>query len=517
VSSLSTIKLRRTWPQRILIIFSLLFVGGITFASMKLTQFDDAVDSIIRIDVPAGVLTDLPLPESAGEQPVIGNEELALVEPNYSRNFLLIGTDSAIGLDSSDPAAHRDHPAGYALADVIMLVRVDSSNGFINLMSIPRDLYLPIYSQGVSVREEKLASSLLVGGLEQGAPTLVETISTNFDVPIHNFVVIDFFGFEQLVDLVGGVSMWFEYPIRDLASQLSINRAGCTVMDGRTSLAYVRSRKLEALVDGWWRRVGVSNDMERNQRQQDFMIRVLTELVDRGIPSMLSDNELIEAAVEMVVFDERLTLGELLDLGRSFSNIQPDQIVRYVLPVVDAQLGDLSVLQTGDGWHSSFDVFRGSYTSAQDVTILLVDGRSDDLTPVVAQYLLDGGFTVETIESEPQEQTLIRTSPDQLDEALLVARLIDPIPRFDFVTGLDGPVELILGNDFKGFNWPPLTTEEVEAIAKTYLDDETAGETASTVEVGAQQQFSMSALPRLNFSTLVEGVDGIPPEDVICD
>ena len=483
---------------------------------MKLSQFNDAVDSIVRIDVPAGVLTDLPTVENTSEQSVIDNEEVVLVKPNYSRNFLLIGTDSAIGLDPSDPAANRDHPAGYALADVIMLVRVDSNNSVINLMSIPRDLYLPIYSQGVSVRDEKLASALLVGGLEQGAPTLVETVSTNFDVPIHNFVVIDFFGFEQIVDLVGGVSMWFEYPIRDLASQLFVNQAGCTVMDGRTSLAYVRSRKLEALVDGWWRRVGVSNDMERNQRQQDFMIRILTELVDRGIPSMLSDNELIKAAVEMVVFDERLTLGDLLDLGRSFSNIQPNQIVRNVLPVVDAQLGDLSVLQPGDGWHSSFDVFRGFYTSAQDVTILLVDGRSDDLTLVVEQYLVDGGFTVETFESEPQEQTVIRTSPEQFEEAVFVARLIDPIPHFDFVTGLVGPIELTLGNEFEGFNWPPLTTEEVEAVAENYLDNETTEETAPFVGAGVKSQFSM-APTLLNIPTLVEGVNGIPPEGVTCD
>lgn len=483
---------------------------------MKLSQFNDAVDSIVRIDVPAGVLTDLPTVENTSEQSVIDNEEVVLVKPNYSRNFLLIGTDSAIGLDPSDPAANRDHPAGYALADVIMLVRVDSNNSVINLMSIPRDLYLPIYSQGVSVRDEKLASALLVGGLEQGAPTLVETVSTNFDVPIHNFVVIDFFGFEQIVDLVGGVSMWFEYPIRDLASQLFVNQAGCTVMDGRTSLAYVRSRKLEALVDGWWRRVGVSNDMERNQRQQDFMIRILTELVDRGIPSMLSDNELIKAAVEMVVFDERLTLGDLLDLGRSFSNIQPNQIVRNVLPVVDAQLGDLSVLQPGDGWHSSFDVFRGFYTSAQDVTILLVDGRSDDLTLVVEQYLVDGGFTVETFESEPQEQTVIRTSPEQFEEAVFVARLIDPIPHFDFVTGLVGPIELTLGNEFEGFNWPPLATEEVEAVAENYLDNETTEETAPFVGAGVKSQFSM-APTLLNIPTLVEGVNGIPPEGVTCD
>lgn len=516
MSSSSTIRLRRTWPQRILIIFSLLFVSGITFASIKLSQFDDVVDSIVRIDVPTGVLADLPTEETT-EQPVAADEEeVVLVAPNYSRNFLLIGTDSAIGLDPSDPAAQRDHPAGYALADVIMLVRVDPNNNAINLMSIPRDLYLPIYSQGISVRNEKLASALLVGGLEQGAPTLVETVSTNFDVPIHNFAVIDFFGFEQIVDLVGGVSMWFEYPIRDLASQLFINQAGCTVMDGQTSLAYVRSRKLEALVDGWWRRVGVSNDMERNQRQQDFMIRVLTELVDRGIPSLLTDNELIEAAVEMLVFDERLTLGELLDLGRSFSDIQPDQIERNVLPVVDVQLGDLAVLQPGNGWHSAFDVFRGFYTSAQDVTILLVDGRSDDLTSVTGQYLVDGGFTVETVDGEPQEQTVIRSSPEQFNEALLVARLIDPIPRFDFVAGLTGPIELTLGTDFKGFNWPPLTTEEVEAVAETYLNEEKTEETTPSFGASAESEFSM-APTRWNFPTIVEGVNGIPPEDVTCD
>jgi len=121
VSSSSTIRLRRTWPQRILIIFSLLFVSGITFASIKLSQFDDVVDSIVRIDVPTGVLADLPTEETT-EQPVAADEEeVVLVAPNYSRNFLLIGTDSAIGLDPSDPAAQRDHPVGYALADVIML------------------------------------------------------------------------------------------------------------------------------------------------------------------------------------------------------------------------------------------------------------------------------------------------------------------------------------------------------------------------------------------------------------
>ena len=509
------LRLRRTWPQRILIAFSLFFVAGVSFASIKLSQFDEAVDSIVRIDVPTGVLADLPAEQPVTQQEV-QNEELVLIEPNFSRNFLLIGTDSAIGLDPSDPASNRDHPAGYALADVIMLVRVDPNQSVINLMSIPRDLYLPIYSQGVSIREEKLASALLVGGLEQGAPVLAETVSTNFDVPIHNFAVIDFFGFEQLVDLIGGVSMWFEYPIRDLSSQLFVNQAGCTVMDGRTSLAYVRSRKLEALVDGWWRRVGVSNDMERNQRQQDFMIRVLTELVDSGISSLLTNTGLIEAAVEMVIFDERLALGELLDLGRSFSDIQPDQVERNVLPVVDANLGDLSVLQLKEGWYSSFDVFRGFSARTQDIPILLVDGRSDDLTSVVEGYLVDADFTVETVAGEPQAQTIIRSSPEQFHEAVFVARLIDPIPQFEFITGLTGPVELTLGDDFQSFNWPPSTTEEVEAVAETYLETSTNENAATGTSGNTSSTFSMSS-KIWNMPTLVEGVNGIPPEGVTCD
>ena len=295
MASLESKKFRRTWPQRTLIVFSLSFVAALIFVSARLNKFDDAVGSIVRIEVPSGVLADIPTEDFEIQED--SNTPLTATNPMFSRNFLIIGTDSAVGLDPSDPASHRDHPEGYALADVIMLVRVDPVNNMINMMSIPRDLYIPIYSQGDYIREEKIASAMLVGGLEKGAPTLVETISVNFDVPIHNFVVMDFLGFEQLIDLIGGVSMWFEHPIRDLSSKLSVNNSGCSEFDGRTSLAYVRSRKLEALVDGWWRRGGVSNDMERNQRQQEFMIRVLEELVAQGISSLLTDDELLEIAI----------------------------------------------------------------------------------------------------------------------------------------------------------------------------------------------------------------------------
>ena len=479
---------------------------------MRLNKFDDAVGSIVRIEVPSGVLAEIPTEELEIQEN--SDSPFVVANPIFSRNFLIIGTDSAIGLDPSDPASHRDHPEGYALADVIMLVRVDPVNNLINMMSIPRDLYLPIYSQGDYIREEKIASAMLVGGLEKGAPTLVETVSVNFDVPIHNFVVMDFLGFEQLIDLIGGVSMWFEHPIRDLSSKLSVNSSGCSEFDGRTSLAYVRSRKLEALVDGWWRRVGVSNDMERNQRQQEFMIRVLEELVNQGISSLLTDDELLEAAIEVVVFDERLTLGELVDLGQSFASVSTDQVIRHVLPVIDAQIGELSVLQKGEGWQSAFDVFRGSYTLAQNVPILLVNARNDGIATTVEDYLTDGGFIVQTVQSDLQNETVIRSSPEQFEESVFVGRIVTPVPRFEFVDGFSGPVELVLGADFQGLNWPPTATEEIESIAETYLDSGIE-ENAFSV-FGSEGSFTMSPR-RLQPRTSVEGVNGIPPEGVTCD
>ena len=147
---------------------------------------------------------------------------------------------------------------------------------------------------------------------------------------------------------------------------------------------------------------------------------------------------------------------------------------------------------------------------------MLVDGRSDDLTSVVEGYLVDADFTVETVAGEPQAQTIIRSSPEQFHEAVFVARLIDPIPQFEFIPGLTGPVELTLGDDFQSFNWPPLATEEIEAVAETYLETSTDENAATVTSGNTSSTFSMSS-KIWNMPTLVEGVNGIPPEGVTCD
>ena len=467
---------RRTWPQRILIAASVFFAVGLIYASGRLNSFEEAVGSIVRIDVPAGVLADPHAPATADNG--TGARERPAVRPGETpagpaRNFLIIGTDSAVGLDDYDPAAHRDRTASAALADVIMLLRLDPGLRRASLVSLPRDLYVPIWRGGVPVREEKIASSLLVGGMEQGAPTLVETITNNFGVPIHNFVVMDFHGFEQVVDELGGVPAWFPYPVRDVGSGLNEPYGGCTLLDGQESLAFVRSRKIEGYFDGRWRRVGVWNDLERNQRQQSFMLMAMERAIDKGARSVLARNDLIEAGAATVVLDDRLTLRTLLDLGRAFSSFKPDDLDRYVLPVIDDSVGNSSVLRLGDSASRVFDVFRGTALQTEDVQVSVVDGRGvDDEAVPPTVHLGRHGFSVDMRTGPIAARTTIRAAIDDYEAAVLLGRFVRSVPVFDFRDDLGlepGTVELRMGTDFTEFLTEPRTFEATDAIARDYL------------------------------------------------
>jgi LCP family protein required for cell wall assembly len=520
---------RRSWKQGVLICLGLLVAAGLIAGSIRLSSFEDAVESIVRIEVPAGVLADLTIETLETEvrdgvnetQNLQENKEVFELHPaGPARNILLVGTDSAVGLDSDDPAANRDRSAGIGLADTIMLVRLDPALPKASIMSLPRDLYVPIYRDGLSIRSEKLASALLVGGIEKGAPTLVETITNNFNVPIHNFAIVDFFGFEKLVDELSGVPLWFPYPVRDLASGLTILEQGCSVLDGRESLAFVRSRKMEAFVDGDWQRVGVWNDLERNKRQQDFLIRTIQRGISKGARSVLIRDDLVRAGAEAVVFDDRLTIAELLKLGRAFSEFQPESLQRHVLPVEDSLVGTSEVLQLGENANAFFGVFRGESASPESFSITAVDSRTkNEDTEEIFEELKRKGFSVEFQKGEVEEKTVIYSSSQNYDAAVLLGRFIEPIPDFKFNEKLKKEVILVLGNDFETFPLIPKTFEEVDVksrsalpvLAELFSDNEEAlSHNGYYSEVIPARQGDISPM------RLVKEIDGQPPVGYEC-
>ena len=461
-----------------MILSSVLLASGMFVASARLSSFEQAVSSIVRIEVPAGVLADVyePEPSDAADDDgstggsFSGDDNDQADLPLPPRNFLLIGTDSAVGLDDDDPAGWRDRTPGVALADVIMLMRLDPGLARASLVSLPRDLYVTVHRNGVPVRKEKLASALLVGGMEMGAPTLVETITSEFGVPIHNFVVVDFLGFENVVDEIGGVSLWFPYPARDVASGLYVSESGCTRFDGRAALSFVRSRKPELFIDGRWQRVGVWNDLERNHRQQDFLVLAMERVVDKGARSVLVRDDLIEAVAEAVILDDRLTLRNLMELGNAFADFDPTGIERHSLPVYDDLVGTSSVLRLHADARKVFDVFRGISLRPDDVPVDVVDRRGPvDETVPAFQQMLYKGFPVRPLIGDPVPATTVRAARDRFDAAVLVGQLVDPLPRFEFDDALADRVELVLGQDFGTFLLAPRDIEEVAAAARAAL------------------------------------------------
>jgi LCP family protein required for cell wall assembly len=467
------------------ILSSLLFSIGMLAAAARLASFEDAVASIVRIEVPAGVLADVYEPDPATNADGSDDPDDAVStaddaddhadKPLPPRNFLLIGTDGAIGLDADDPAGQRDRTPGVALADTIMLLRLDPGLSRASLVSLPRDLYVMIHRNGVPVREEKLASALLVGGMELGAPTLVETVTNEFGVPIHNFAIIDFLGFQNIVDEIGGVSLWFPYPARDLASGLYVSEPGCTLFDGRAALSFVRSRKPELFIDGTWQRVGVWNDLERNRRQQDFLVLAMERVIANGARSVIVRDDLIEAIAGATILDDRLTLRDLLDLGTAFADFDPTGLERHTLPVYDDVVGTSSVLRLHPDARKVFDVFRGITLRPDDVPLDVIDRRGpvDESVPAFQQMTYKG-FPVRPLIGEAVPATTIRASRDRFDAAVLVGQMVTPMPLFEFDDTLGDRVELILGQDFGLFLLAPRDLDQVRAVAQAALADQVA-------------------------------------------
>ncbi len=521
---------KRTWLQKLSIFAGIVISVVVLGASYRLSSFEDAVESIVRIEVPAGVLAELPstLQRQHSENgDAATNSEIATSVQNLKphpagppRNILLVGTDSAVGLAPEDPAANRDRSAGIGLADTIMIVRLDPALAKATIVSLPRDLYVVIYKDGIPIRSEKIASALLVGGLEKGAPTLVETITNNFDVPIHNFAIVDFFGFEKLVDELNGVPLWFPYPVRDFASGLVVLEAGCTTLNGMDSLAFVRSRKMEAFVNGNWNRVGVWNDLERNQRQQDFLIRTIQRAIDKGARSALVQDGLIRAGAEAVVLDDRLSVAELLKLGRAFSDFEPSNLERVSLPVVDSFVGTSEVLQLAEGAQSSFAVFRGEAVNPIDISVRVIDSRAQQQnSEEIAEEMRRRGFNITTEQGELSENTSIKFTVRNYEEAVLLGRFIEPIPKFELINSDSSELTLVIGKDFEAVPLIPRTFEEVDAQArpslpiseKLFLSDENAlGPNNHVRSLLPMRQGEVS--PR----KLVKEIDGQPPSGEKC-
>ncbi len=343
--------LRRTWPQRLVILASVAVIASAVVSARTVRVVEEHIEELTRVPI--------------NDTRQYGRQLLATdTEPGEPVNFLIVGTDSAMGLDPGDPAAsgREIDPTGRSLADTIMLVRLDPASAQAWALSIPRDLWAAI----PGAQDNKIASAFYIGG----APMLVATIKSMFDVEINHYVQMDFAAFQRVVDTLGGVPVWFPHPARDAKSGLDVAEAGCHVLDGRRALQYVRSRTYTELIDGRWQ-ITQGDDFARIERQQDFLILALDRAIQRGVRNPSTMVRLLEAGSASVTLDQDLVPAELISLGQAFAGFNPDTLHRRRLEVYTLWWPDGSY--KGEAARSEanepiLDVFRGvaGLTAAPD-------------------------------------------------------------------------------------------------------------------------------------------------------
>jgi LCP family protein required for cell wall assembly len=295
--------------------------------------------------------------------------------PGEPTTFLLVGTDSTVAMDPSDPvAAGRDPHSNFA--DAIMLVRADPSgdDGRLSILSVPRDLWVAdVDGSGTPGR---INTVLSLGGPEQ----LVRTISSTLDVEVHHYIQIDMDGFRDLVDGAGGIELSFPVGVRDTSAGLVLSGGVCERLDGDEALALVRSRgqfEVQAS-DGSWT-LDRSDDFGRTRRQLLVAMLALDSLRADDWRSPAGVARAVDLLADHAVLDSGQTLTDLVGWGAWFTSTDAPVMQATTLPVAGATRPDgANVLELAPGWEAAVSTFVDGTGTPHPPPAATVD---EDLTP----------------------------------------------------------------------------------------------------------------------------------------
>ena len=200
-------------------------------------------------------------------------------------NILVVGTDSRNGASGELGAGDADDVPGLR-NDSTMVIHVSADRSRVQIVSIPRDTLVESPSckhrDGTTsepTSDDMFNNAMVYGSnggddpedIAPGIACVKSTVEKLSGMSIDAFMVVDFAGFINMIDALGGV--WFNIPehIEDESAQLYID-AGCWKLSGTHSLAYMRSRKGQ----------GDGSDISRIGRQQQLISAMLRELQEKN-------------------------------------------------------------------------------------------------------------------------------------------------------------------------------------------------------------------------------------------
>ncbi|MBQ4087553.1 MAG: LCP family protein [Clostridia bacterium] len=232
-------------------------------------------------------------------------------------NMLLLGVDEG---------GHR--------SDTMMVVSVDNVKNEIKLLSIPRDTKITL-SNGQVVK----ANALI--GFERREELVIETIKAMTGMPIHYYCEVDFDGFIEIIDVLGGVDynvphdMNYDDPVQDLHIHL---KAGPQHLDGQAAHDFVRFRHNNKSEDVYAPGEYYKGDIGRIGAQQDFLAELFRQKMQPQY--ILKASELLDTASKYV--RTNFTISSALDFISMLKSTNSTDLESFILPGTDRYENNIS-------------------------------------------------------------------------------------------------------------------------------------------------------------------------------
>ena len=191
-------------------------------------------------------------------------------------NYLVVGSDTREGLTPAELKLLRVgsvKSAAGARSDTMMLVHISKSRDNAVIVSLPRDSLVTIpahTSQDGKSQVAEMQGKLNAAFAWGGAPLLIQTLEAKMNLRIDHYVEVNFAGFKNVVDALGGIQVCTKKDINDPKSHLVL-AAGIHTLDGIESLKYVRTRDFDGM-----------GDLGRMQRQQQFVSAIFRKATSSG-------------------------------------------------------------------------------------------------------------------------------------------------------------------------------------------------------------------------------------------
>ncbi|WP_233144129.1 LCP family protein [Lottiidibacillus patelloidae] len=206
-----------------------------------------------------------------------------------------------LGIDTSNAKGR----GGKARTDAMLLATFNEKDKSIQMLSIPRDTYVYLPTMGYS---DRISHAHAYDGVD-GAVAAVEEM---LNVPVDYFVRLNFYGFIEIVDALGGVEVYVPFTFREQDSNDNkgaiLLEKGNQLLDGEHALAFARMRKYD-------------NDFKRGDRQQEVLKAIINKTV--SLKSITKYSTIIDAVGKNMVtnlsFKDVVSLHDYFTKGSKLS------------------------------------------------------------------------------------------------------------------------------------------------------------------------------------------------------